>query len=195
MKTSLVKYPIILIFIASELLLSINVKAQDESEVTWRDRLFFGGNLSLAVGTVTLIEISPLVGYRLTPRWSAGFGIKYEYYKSSSQDLGYIRINGYSTSIYGTNVFTNYVFFKNFLSEGLSLMAQAEYEALSLEKKYFQDYSSSGRFVLHSVFMGGGIRQRIGRRSSINILLLYNLTETQNSPYPSNPILKFNFIF
>lgn len=195
MKTNPFKYLILLFLLISELWWSIPGNAQDESEVTWRDRLFFGGNFSLSVGTVTLIEVSPLVGYRLTPRWSAGIGIKYEYYKSSYQNFGSYATENYSTSIYGTNVFTNYVFFKNFLSEGLSLMAQVEDETLSLEKKYFKDYYSSGRFVLNSVFAGGGIRQRIGRRSSINILLLFNLNETQNSPYPSNPILKFNFVF
>ena len=170
------------------------LKAQDD-EVTWRDRLYFGGNVTFAVGTITIIELTPLAGYRITPRWSAGLGVNYEYYKSSGQFFGTYRLNAYSTSIYGGNVFTNYAFLKNFPAEGISLMVQAEYDALSLEKKYFQDYLSSGRFVLNSVFAGGGIRQKLGRRSSINLLVLWNFNETQYSPYSSNPILKFNYIF
>jgi len=111
MKTSRIIYSLSLIAIV--IFSSNQVNAQDNSEVTWRDRLYFGGNLSLSVGTVTLIEISPLVGYRLTPRWSAGFGLKYEYYKSSGY-IGNYGVSTYSTSIYGTNVFTNFVFLKKF---------------------------------------------------------------------------------
>lgn len=183
------------VLILTFLFVSNVTKAQDDEEVTWRDRLFFGGNISLSVGTITAIQVAPLAGYRLTPRWSAGLGINYEYYKSSGRYFGSIPVNAYSTSIYGANVFTNYVFLKNFPTDGLSLLAQTEYEALSLEKKYFKDYTSDGRFVLNSFFVGGGIRQRMGRRSSINILLLWNLNETQYSPYYNNPIIKFNFIF
>ena len=171
------------------------LKAQNDDEITWRDRIYFGGNFSFTAGTITLIQVSPITGYRITPRWSAGLGFNYEYYKNSEQYYGYIHVNPYSTNIYGGSVFTNFVFLKNFPVEGISLLAQTEYEALSLEKKYFQDYYSSGRFVLNSFFAGGGIRQKTGRRSSINILLLWNFNETQYSPYSSNPVFKFNFIF
>lgn len=171
------------------------ILAQDDDEVTWRDRLFFGGNLSLTVGTITAIQISPLVGYRLTPRWSAGVSFDYEFYKSSGTYYGTVMAAPYSTSIYGENLFTNFVFLKNFPTNGLSLFAETEYESLNLERKYFQDYTSSGRFWLNSFLAGGGIRQRMGRRSSFNLMILWNFNETQYSPYYSNPILKFNFIF
>jgi hypothetical protein len=184
------------IFVCFALFLQNNViRAQDDEEVTWRDRLYFGGNISLSVGTITAIQLSPLAGYRITPRWSAGLGLDYEYYKSSGTYYGTVMAGPYSTSIYGGNIFTNFVFLKNFPTKGISLMAETEYEALNLESKYFQDYYSSGRFWLHSFLAGGGIRQRLGRRSSFNLLILWNFNETQYSPYYSNPILKFNFIF
>jgi hypothetical protein len=167
----------------------------DEEEVTWRDRLFFGGNLGLVVGDITIIEVTPLAGYRITPRWSAGIGLKYEYYKSSGRAYATSTGESYSTSIYGGNIFTDFVFLKNFPTNGLSLFGHGEYEGLSLENKYFTDnLNSSGRYILNSVLIGIGLRQRMGMRSSLNIMLLWNLNETQNSPYPSNPILKFNFI-
>jgi len=185
------------LFLSLLLLLVINncVKAQDDEEVTWRDRLFFGGNLSLSVGSVTAIEVNPLVGYRLTPRWSAGLGFDYEYYKSSGAYYGTYWVRPYSTHIYGGNIFTSFVFLKNFPTEGISLFAHAEYETLSLERKYFQDINETGRFMLNSFFAGLGVRQRTGRRSSLNILFLWNFNETQYSPYYGNPVIKFNFIF
>jgi len=190
-----IKYSLLILIAGMLFFIPNQVKAQDEGEVSWRDRLYFGGNIALSVGTLTVIEVSPLAGYRITPRWSAGFGLDYEYYKSSGRYIGYIPVSAYSTSIYGGNLFTNFVFLKNFPTDGISLMAQTEYEALSLEKRYFQDYNATGRFILNSFFVGGGIRQRLGRRSSLNLLVLWNLNETQYSPYYSNPVLKFNFIF
>lgn len=195
MKTLRKLYPS-LFLLAMLLLLEINcVKAQDDEEVTWRDRVFFGGNLSLSVGSVTAIEVNPLIGYRLTPRWSAGLGLDYEYYKSSGTYFGANYAGPYSTQIYGGNIFTSFVFLKNFPTEGISLFAHAESETLSLERKYFQDYNGTGRFMLNSFFAGLGVRQRTGRRSSFNVLFLWNFNETQYSPYYGNPVIKFNFIF
>jgi hypothetical protein len=188
-------YQTILVSVFLFIFLNNQVFGQNEDEVTWRDRLFFGGNLALVVGDITIIEITPLVGYRITSLWSAGIGLKYEYYKSSGRSFGSYNVSSYSTSIYGGSLFTNYVFLKNFPTDGISLMAQTEYEALSLEKRYFQDPNANGRFLLNTVLLGGGIRQRLGQRSSLNLLLLWNLTETKYSPYNSNPILKFSFNF
>lgn len=160
--------------------------SQEKSEITWRDRLFFGGSLGLQIGNLTIIELSPQVGYRLTPRLSTGIGMKYEYYKDP---------RGH-TSIYGGSLFTSFVLWKNFISEGSSLMAHVEDEALSLEKKYFEypTVDVSGRFVLNSFLIGGGLRQRMGKRSYVNMLVLWNLNETYYSPY-QNPILRVTFQF
>jgi hypothetical protein len=162
---------------------------QENNEITWRDRLFFGGCVGLQIGSPTIIELAPQAGYRITSRLSAGIGAKYEYYKNSR---GY----QYETSVYGGNVFSSCVLWKNFISEGSSLLAHAEYEALSLERKYFEypDTNESGRFILNSFLVGGGMRQRIGRRSYLNILILWNLNETTYSPY-QNPILRVSFQF
>jgi len=77
-----------------------------------------------------------------------------------------------------------------------SIFAHAEYEVLSLEKKYFEYPPSSeeGRFLAHSVLVGGGLFQPTGRRGGFLIMLLWNLNETASSPY-SNPIIRIGFIF
>ena len=46
-----------------------------------RDRIFFGGNFGLQLGTYTNIEVSPLVGLWLLPRLSVAAGPTYQYYK------------------------------------------------------------------------------------------------------------------
>ncbi len=179
-----------IILIAFLLFDSSYAYGQQEKEVNWRDRLYFGGNLGLAFGDITIIEVAPLVGYRITPRWSSGIGLKYEYYKTSRNVYG-----NFSTSIYGGSVFTEYNIWKDFITQGISLIAHCEYEALSLDQKYFEDPNlPHGRFILNSVLVGGGIRQHLGGRVSLNILILWNLNQTQYSPY-ENPTIRFNFNF
>jgi hypothetical protein len=167
---------------------------EEEGELRPIDRLFFGGNFGLMFGTVTNIEVSPLVGYYITPRLAAGAGIRFEYFK----DKGYYA--PYESTIYGGNIFSRYTIINN-LGEGLNLgmntgiFVQVEYEALSLEKEYFEPpYTEKGRFIVHSVLVGGGIIQPIGRRSAFILTVLYNLNETSRSPY-SNPIVRVGFTF
>lgn len=173
------------------------LKAQWEEKPPLRERLFFGGNFGLQFGTVTNIEISPLAGIYLTPRLAVGPGIRYEYFKSNYP--GYVP---YETHIYGGTVFARYMAIKD-LSEAIGLglnfglFGHAEYEILSLESKYFKigaPPDADGRFNLHSVLIGGGIFQPIGRRGGFLIMVLWNLNETASSPY-SNPIFRIGFNF
>jgi hypothetical protein len=41
----------------------------------------------------------------------------------------------------------------------------------------------------NSIFVGGGYRQPIGNRVSMDLLILFNLNDSYNSPY-SNPIFR-----
>ena len=168
--------------------------AQEEEDVRPIDRFFFGGNFGMQFGTITNIEISPLVGYHITPRLSAGIGTKFEYFKDKG--LYY----PFETTIFGGSVFSRFVIIQN-LGEGLNLgintgvFTQAEYELLSLEREYFEPYpTGTGRFLVHSVLIGGGIIQPIGRRSALLVSVLYNLNESARSPY-SNPIFRIGFNF
>jgi hypothetical protein len=166
------------------------VRAQEQDQVTLCDRLFSGGSFGLIVGTVTDIEVEPLFGYRITPRWSAGVLAKYGFYKSSDPYYG-----TYSTSIFGAGAFTDFVFFKNFPSEGLSIVGHSEVQSLSLENKYFNTNSViNGRFIETTVFLGGGLRQKVGAKSSANIYVLWPVASNGSSPY-STVTLKLTFIF
>lgn len=165
--------------------------SQDEKEVSWRDRFFFGGNFGLQFGSITDIEIAPLAGYRLTPDVSAGMGLKYEYYKQDYYNISF------KTAIYGGSLFVSYTFLRDALQEGLGFMLQAEDEALSLEKRYFTyaiSESDKSRFVLNSVLLGGGIKQHLGGRSSMYLLVLWNLNQTTLSPY-SSPVFRVGINF
>jgi hypothetical protein len=144
------------------------------------DRLYFGGSFGLQFGTQTFVEIAPIIGYRLTERLYTGLGLKYQYYKYNDNYYDY------SSNVYGGGPFAQFVVF-----EGLFL--HAEYEILNMEVPdfYYQHYT---RQNIESFFLGGGYRQMIGNRSSMDILLLYNINDNANSPY-ANPVLRIGFGF
>lgn len=138
-------------------------------------KLIFGGSLGASFGNVTYIEISPRVGYMLKPSWLVGIAAKYSYYEEKTF------YGNYSTNMYGGGAYTQYYFLKYFV-------AHAEYELLNLEdfRPPFE------RVNIHSIFVGGGLSSRMGNNSFFNVLLLYNLNETYNSPY-ANPYLQIGF--
>lgn len=157
--------------------------------ISFRDKLYFGGNIALAFGTETQIEVAPYVGYRFTPRWSAGIGGSYNYFKTSRY------FGSFSTSIFGGNIFTKYTIVRDFPAKGMSIFSHLEYEALSLEKKYFREpFNENGRFIMHSVIAGGGLRQHLGGRASMELLILFNLNPAKYSPYQT-PIIRVGFNF
>lgn len=150
-----------------------------------RGRLYTGGNFGLQFGNSTLIDISPELGYFITEKISIGTGVVYQHY--GFKDKAFPSSN-FKTNIYGSKMFLRYHILENFF-------AHAEYEALNLETQFFDRTNlrhTSTRFWVHSVLVGGGYRQRIGEYSSLNIMLLYNINETIDSPY-SNPIFRMGF--
>lgn len=169
------------------------IQGQAFEDLSTRERFFFGGNFWLTVGDITDIEISPLVGFRATERLSTGAGVKYEYYSSKFP----VKFN---THIYGGRAFLNYSLIKdlnNVIPIGLrvSLFPHIEYEALSLERRFFDaTFNDVGRYWLHSPLVGGGVGVPIGDRSGFSILILFNLNPAANNYY-TNPIVRFGFNF
>lgn len=144
-----------------------------QTKGSFSDRLFFGGNFGLMFGTITYAEISPLVGYRITERLSAGPGISYIYLQDNRFGL--------STSIYGGRVFARYNITDYLFGHG-------EYEVLNRESPY----SLEGRINVTSIFVGGGYRQRISPNSFLFIMGLWNLNDSEYSIY-RNPIIRVGF--
>lgn len=161
-------------------LFSINGIAQDSTMVrkhppkknSW-EKVYFGGNFGLQFGTSTFIDVSPLMGYRFTDKFSAGIGITYQYYHYND------RIYDIQTNVYGGRIFGRYLFTEN-------LFGHAEYEYLNLEAF---DFFPPRRVDVGSLLAGGGYLQRFGSNSAIVAMLLYNFTESAYTPY-QNPIIR-----
>lgn len=142
------------------------------------NRVFFGGNFGLQFGTITNIEVSPLVGYRVTRDFSIGTGITYIYLKQQFDNFP-----DFETNIYGYRFFARHNIQQQFF-------AQLEYENLSLE--FFNPIDGqSRREWVPGMLIGGGFFQPIGRNAGFVISAFYNLAHDDlRSPYNSPLILR-----
>lgn len=168
------------------------VSAQDVREETppLRERLFFGGNFGLLFGTITNIQISPVVGLWVLPRVSVAAGPEYWFYKDHYS----------STHVYGGKVYSELILVKDLNSVipvgvHMGIFLHLEDELLNLESAEWKNQPGlSGRFYLNSFLAGGGISQQIGARSSMNFTLLWQLNPSIYSIY-SNPEVRISFNF
>lgn len=141
--------------------------------------MFFGGNIGLQFGNYTYVDISPMVGYRVTDRFSAGLSATYIYY--SVNDPAYYN---YSSHIYGGSIFSRYLFTEN-------VFAHAELELLNMD---IYDPFYLGRQTIPSLLLGAGYRMPMGSNASMSFLLLFDVIEDRYSPY-INPIIEIGFGF
>lgn len=155
-----------------------------------KERLFYGGSMGLQFGSITDIEVSPVIGFWLLPRLAIAAGPDYRYYKKSDNP----------TALYGGRCYTQFVVIKDInsflpINANIGLFLHAEDDLLSLKTSRWKDPPySSDRFILNTVFVGGGLSQRMGRRSYLDIIILWPLNEFNYGIY-SKPEIRLNFIF
>lgn len=139
-----------------------------------RDHLFTGGNFGLQFGTVTLVDISPVIGYKITPKFSAAIGVTYTYYKDERYVPAFVQ------NIYGARLIGRYFIFDN-------LFVHAECEGLNSKWDYYQK-----PFTIINVLGGAGYRQAVTDNLYFDAMLLWNFTPSVYTPY-NNPIIRIGF--
>ena len=149
------------------------------------DKVFVGGNLGLQFGTSTIIDISPMAGYKFNDNFAAGLGITYLYYNDKTYTPNY------TTTIYGGRIFGRY-----YLPSYDNLFLHSEIELLDYDLLLVDPYNNyyKQRITANNILIGGGYSLPIGDNSSIDLLVLYNLNENANSLY-TNPIIRMGVSF
>lgn len=148
-------------------------KAEPKPPYKIKDHLFTGGNFGLQFGTITLIDVAPVLGYKITPRFSVAVGVNYTFYKDS-------RPPAFTQNIYGGRVFGRYFIFDN-------LFVHAEYEGLNSQWDYYKK-----PFTIYSFLAGVGYRQAVAERLFLDAMLLYNFNTGYYQLY-NNPIIRIGF--
>ncbi len=180
---------LILILLGVSFFSIIPLSAQDTTKTLKKprnndilSRIDFGGYLGAQFGNVTYIEVSPIASYRVTEKFHAGLGLTYQYYQDNTYQPTY------SSSAYGGSIFARYFIWRD-------LFAHVEYAPLYITNFiYYPPITiDEGKAPwAHDVLLGGGYRQWIGDRASINLMILWNVNESIYSPY-SNPIIRIGF--
>ena len=178
---------ILLLFISIS---TVSGQKKREEPPPLRERLFFGGNFGLQFGTITDIQLSPIIGLWVLPRVAVAVGPDYRFYKDP---IG-------KTNIYGGKSYLQFVVFKNInsvlpIGANTGIFLHLEDDLLSLESSFWKTTPyTSDRFYINTLLGGGGISQQLGRRASLNLMFLWALNESAYSFY-GNPEIRVSFTF
>lgn len=140
-------------------------------------KLTYGGNFGATFGSLTYIDISPLVGYRITDRFISGIGLSYIYYRQK-----YSPTVIYQTHLYGGRLFSQYSILPNVFLHG-------ELEALNFDYYDFLTGENTRAWSI-SPLAGAGYSSPIGNRGSFRIMALYAFSHTNpKSFYYGQPLI------
>jgi len=173
-------------------------QSKKKSSTPVTERLWYGGGFGLGLGGNTFnIGVSPMVGYKLTPNWSAGVRVPFDYSTArlSGSDGSTVRYNDID---WGVGTFTRYKFLR-------SLFAHVEYNYLWVEEPvssgsgFFIDPDNPDRLLterFNEDEFNVGLGYSSGNRIGYEISLLYNVLEDPNSiDVPWTIRVGFNYNF
>lgn len=137
---------------------------------TWSDagEIYWGGSVNVRYGRTSGIGLYPLIGYKITPQWSIGARLGYEYWW---RDRFAETVTSHAVS---GSLFTRYRVIPQ-------VYAHAEGGAGNYDRVIFT--GESDRETYPFLFLGGGFSQRTGRRSWLLFEVLYEVIQDTNSPY------------
>lgn len=167
-------------------------KKPSEEKPRFSDRLVYGGDIGLSVGSYTYINVSPAVGYRVTDRLIVGLGPIYIYENYKDYHL--------ESSMYGAKVITSFTVLRgtdinpNFQIGNLVL--HLENEVINVKPLMFDQFGPvyGTRLWIDNFLVGGGLSQSLGSKFNVSVLILWDVTNNAYSPY-SNPIFRIGFGF
>lgn len=152
----------------------------DKPKSEFRERLSFGGNLGLSFGTITLINVNPIIYYNTTERLDLGMSFNYLYFKNNQLQNSF--------SMYGLGPISRFRVVDNIYALGeLDFQNFPVYEPFT---------NQTTRQWITGVLVGASYFQSFDGRSGAMISALYNLTWDQyRSPYASPFVIRFGFLF
>ncbi len=133
---------------------------------------YYGGTVGFSFwNDYTYIGIYPLVGYKITPKFSIGGKIGYSYYNYHDTDL--------STHNYGGSVFTRYRLIPQIYLHGEFVYFSYENQTYDLETR---EYGTERNWVPY-LLLGGGLSQQVGQNVWAYVEVLFDVLQDENSPY------------
>lgn len=146
-------------------------KTPKKNQTPLMKRIYFGGSFGATFGTYSSIRINPIIGYKITPKLSAGVKFYYEHVRSKY--FG----STYSADNYGGSLFSRFRIIK-------ALYLHAEYAMISYESYYLSGGETySERDLVPFLFLGAGYSRKLVGNSWLNIQVLFDVLQNSKSPY------------
>lgn len=160
-------------------------------------RIVFGGGMGLGIGTVTNISISPIVGYRITDKFTAGIGMGYQYlrikdyYPVADPNTGAAIYKPLVAQVYSPSVWARYSIWRNIFAH-----VEYEHDFMSFRKYVNNTFKNTIESItdhadVPCLLVGAGARWPISDRVSFIMLALYDVIQDKQSPYYGNIALRF----
>jgi hypothetical protein len=146
----------------------------------WMDKVSFGGNIGGNIASWgSFFVAQPMALFRFTDMTMAGFGGTYMYSSRNYQTTLGQRLT-LSDNIYGLNIFARQLLFE-------PAFAHVEYNPLNFSV-FNSTSGDSKRNWVNAFYIGGGVNQAISDRSSIYIMILYDVLHDPNRSFRQTPI-------
>lgn len=157
------------------------------------DRLYAGGSLGLAFGgRITQIDLLPVAGVWIVPQWGIGLGGRYTFRNEHfNLETGSSASN--KTHIWGLSAYTQLLPIPS-LHDAFGIPIDGG-PLLHAECEQMWVNSHGERLSTRLFLLGGGWRQKAGKRAAVSMMALWNLSRNTYSPYIDNPILRFSITF
>ncbi len=145
----------------------------ENAKPSWKERVYFGGGLSFSSGTngtygrYTYVGFYPIAGYMITNKFSAGSFITYQYYNYPDA--------GNSVTQYGISPFVRYNIGQVFLYSEYMILNTPTYDP------------NTPRKIYNRWLMGLGYQMPLGKRSSLNVMGLYDVLYNTSERVFSTP--------
>ena len=139
-----------------------------------QSKVYYGGNVGFSFWRdYTYIGIYPLVGYKITPKFSVGAKIGYSYINYNDTD--------FDTHNYGGSLFTRYRIIPQIYLHGEFVYFSFERRTYNLVNQQF----GSERVWVPYFLLGGGFSQQISPNVWAYAEVLFDVINDENSPYKS----------
>jgi hypothetical protein len=140
-------------------------------------RLVYGANFQMNPSAPVSVDISPLLGYRITNLWTIGTGGSVRYRLDPKDDF---RLPNSGNIVYGFRAFSQYRAIKSFYFH-------AEYESFNRPFKEVRQWNNQAL---------AGIGREFAVIKSIkgNVSVLYNFLHDEKSPYSHPVVFRFGFV-
>ncbi|MBT8379605.1 MAG: hypothetical protein KJN64_10255 [Ignavibacteria bacterium] len=149
-----------------------------------QSKVYYGGNVGFRFwNNYFYLGVYPLVGYKVTPKFSVGGKLGYAYISDSRYDPTF------NTSNYGGSIFTRYRIVPQIYLHGEFMYFS--YERISSFNVANNSYNTE-RVWVPFILLGGGYSQMVSPNVWVFVEVLFDVLQDSNSPYKNwDPFVSF----